>query len=92
MKEISIYTLSSIESCCTDMEQASNTLWFIIEALEGEGHGVSGATAAKIFLSRQEKYLDALYLIYRELTNNIETIRTQLEENVYKRAMEVASA
>lgn len=83
MREINIGAINNIESRCTSLEQAANTLWLIIESLEDAWGGKDDNTIAALsFWTRREVYQNALYLIYREVSGNVESIRAEVEGNL----------
>ena len=85
MQEINFKSISAIETQCSNLNQATNTLWLVIESLEG-AFGHDGENAALNFWTRRKLYLEALYLIYRDMTDSSESIRAEVEDNLIKPA------
>lgn len=80
MKNHNIDAICNIETGCTNLEQALNVLLILIEGLDHD-FGASddkADVAALAFWSRREMYLESLYLIFREVTAQVERIRADL--------------
>lgn len=85
MKEINFSAISEIECRCTYLEQLGNVLWFLIESLEHDTKPFLGKeeTAALSLWDRREMYRESLYLVFRDLTENVAAIQEQIDAKLY---------
>ena len=93
IKEINFEAVAAIETQCVNLTQTASAFWLVIESLESEFGGNDGnETAALNFWTRRGLYLDALYLIFRDLTESNESISAELESNLITKKEPAVSA
>ena len=81
MTDVNFNVISNINNHCTHLTQAVATFSVLLESIEDDfGYDDKDKAAAFAFWNRRTMYLKALYLIYREVFDNVASIREELEK------------